>query len=148
MDLINALLLILGGILATASVIVAKRPQAQATIDKLVPFQVLIGIALLALGIVNLLRWLGHGLIGAISQTPIFGMTFLALSVMSILLGILFGMPQILKALQGNAQAEQRALQVMAQIAPYQVFIGGIGIVAALLALAYNLHIISPLTLQ
>lgn len=147
MDLINALLLILGGILATASVIVARKPEARQMIDKLVPFQVLIGIALLVLGVVNLLRWLGHGLIGMISHTPIYGMTFLALSVMSILLGILFGMPQILKSLQGNAQAEQRALQVMAQIAPYQIFIGGIGIVAALLTLAYELHILSPLTL-
>jgi hypothetical protein len=147
MDLINALLLILGGILATASVIVAKKPEARPMIEKLVPFQVLIGIALLVLGVVNLLRWLGHGLLGAISHTPIFGMTFLALSVMSILLGILFGMPQILKALQGNAQAEQRAIQVMTQIAPYQVMIGGVGIIAALLALAYDLHIINPLTM-
>lgn len=148
MDLINALLLILGGILATAGLIVAKKPEARQLIDKLVPFQVLIGVALLVLGVVNLLRHLGGGLVSAISQHPIFGMTQLALCVMSILLGILFGMPQILKSLQGNAQAEQRALQVMAQIVPYQIFIGGIGLVAAVLAIAYELHIINPLTLQ
>jgi len=98
--------------------------------------------------VVNLLRWLGHGLIGLISHTPIYGMTFLALTVMSILLGILFGIPQNLKALQGNAQAEQRALQVMAQIVPYQLFIGGIGIVAAVLAIAYDLHILNSLSLN
>ncbi|HET9626994.1 MAG TPA: hypothetical protein VFP84_36795 [Kofleriaceae bacterium] len=147
LNLVDALLLILGGILATAGIIVAKRPDARQVIDRLMPFQVLIGVGLLVLGLVTLLASLGRGLIGAISHTPIFGMTYLALSVISILLGFLFGMPQILKALQGNAQAEQRAMQAMAQIAPYQVIIGAIGIIAALLTLAYELHILSPLTL-
>jgi len=45
MDIINALLLILGGILGLSGFIVVKRPDLKPQIDKLMPFQALIGIA-------------------------------------------------------------------------------------------------------
>jgi hypothetical protein len=51
MDLINALLLIVGGILALSGIIVANQPNAKNVIDKLVPYQAIIGVALLVLGV-------------------------------------------------------------------------------------------------
>ena len=41
---INAVVLILGGILAVSALLVAQKPNAQQMIDKLVPFQAIIGI--------------------------------------------------------------------------------------------------------
>ena len=59
MELINALVLIAGGILAASGLIIAKKPDAKQLIDKLMPYQAIIGVVLLALGILNLLRWIG-----------------------------------------------------------------------------------------
>jgi hypothetical protein len=50
---INAVVLILGGILAVSALIVAQKPNAQQMIDKLVPFQAIIGVGLVVLGIID-----------------------------------------------------------------------------------------------
>jgi hypothetical protein len=142
MQLINALLLIAGGILAVSSLIVAKKPDAQKLIDKLVPYQAVIGIALLALGIVNLLRSLDH-LGGLIRAFPFFGMVVLAMCVTSILLGFMFGMPQISKWIPGENAAEQKGMELSKKLAPYQVIIGLVGLASALLWLLYWLGILS-----
>jgi len=62
--LLNIIALAAGGILAASGFIVAQKPNAKELIDKLVPFQVTIGVAMLVLGLVNLLLQLVHGLIG------------------------------------------------------------------------------------
>src|SRR6266576_2106179 len=104
MELINALLLVAGGVLAVSSLIVAKRPDAQKLIDKLVPYQAVIGIALLAFGLVNLLRLLDH-LGWLLRAFPALAITLLAMFATSILLGFLFGMPQISKWIPGENAA-------------------------------------------
>src|SRR4029079_7581450 len=133
METINALVLIAGGILAVSSLIVAKKPDAQKLIDKLVPYQAAIGVALLILGIVNLIRGLGNHLIDILRIVPLFGLTYLAMCVTSILLGLLFGMPQIAKWLPGEGAAEQKGMELSRKLAPYQVILGLIGLAAALL---------------
>ena len=142
MDLINTLVLIVGGILAISSLIVAKKPDAKELIDKLVPYQAVIGIALLALGIVNLLRALGNHLIDVLKLLPLYGITFLAMCVTSILLGFMFGMPQIAKWMPGEGAAEQKGMELSKKLAPYQVTIGIIGLVAALMMLLYRFRIL------
>jgi hypothetical protein len=142
-NLLNLLVLMAGGILATSGVIIAKQPNAKALIDKLVPYQALIGVAMLGLGVVNLLGWLGNHLLTLLSHAPLFGFTILAMTVTSILLGIMFGMPQIAKWLPGQGVAEQKGLELSRQLAPFQVIIGLIGLGAALLALLYQLQILS-----
>jgi hypothetical protein len=143
MDLLNALLLIVGGILAVSSLIVAKKPDAKPLIDKLVPYQALIGVILLAFGIVNLLRALGDHLFTIIRFAPLFGLTVLAMCVVSILLGFLFGMPQIAKWMPGENAAEKKGLELSSKLAPYQVILGIIGLIAALLFLLYRFHILT-----
>ena len=142
MELINALVLIVGGILAVSGLIVAKKPDAKELIDKLVPYQAIIGIALLALGIVNLVRWLGNGLFTLMKIAPLFGLTVLGMIVTSILLGFMFGMPQIAKWLPGEGAAEQKGMELSKKLAPYQVVIGIIGLVSALLMLLYRFSIL------
>jgi hypothetical protein len=142
METINALVLIAGGILAVSSLIVAKKPDAQKLIDKLLPYQAIIGVALLVLGIVNLVRGLGNHLIDIMRIVPLFGLTYLAMCVTSILLGFMFGMPQIAKWLPGEGPAEQKGMALSRKLAPYQVLIGLIGLAAALLMILYRLRIL------
>src|ERR1041385_4098645 len=133
MELLNALVLIVGGILAISGLIVAKKPDAKQLIDKLVPYQAIIGVVLLVFGVVNLLRWLGHHLISLISHLPLFGLTLLAMTVTSILLGFMFGMPQIAKWMPGEGAAEQKGLALSQKLAPYQTLIGIIGLIPGFL---------------
>jgi hypothetical protein len=135
MVLINALLLIAGGILAVSGLILAKKPDAKALIDKLVPYQASIGVALLALGTFNLLRSLGFDLI---KLTPLYGLAWLAMIITSILLGFLFGMPQIAKWIPDQGAAEQKGMQLMKQLAPFHVMLGLVGIGSALIVLLYR----------
>lgn len=142
--LLNIIALGAGGILAASGLIVARKPDAKQLIDKLVPFQVTIGLAMLGLGVVNLLWALAHGILGALINTAsLYGLTVLAMTVVSILLGFLFGLPQITKWMQGRSGARQKAAELAKRIAPFQGILGIIGLVAALLALLYHLHILS-----
>jgi uncharacterized membrane protein len=146
MDLINALLLIAAGLLATSALIVAKKPDAKQLLDKLVPYQAIIGVVLLAVGVLSLLRWIGPAL-RTISHAPLYGLTYLSLAVTSILLGFLFGMPQIAKWMPGNAAAEQKGNELMAKLAPYQVVLGMIALATGLLTLLYEFRILGASTL-
>jgi uncharacterized membrane protein len=145
MDLINALLLIAAGLLATSALIVSKKPDAKQLLDKLVPYQAIIGVVLLVVGVLNLLRWISPAL-RLISHAPLYGLTFLALGVSSILLGFLFGMPQIAKWMPSNVAAEQKGNELMAKLAPYQVVLGMIALATGLLTLLYEFHILGVST--
>ena len=135
MDLINPLLLILAGIMAISGLIVAKKPNAKELLDKLVPYQAFIGIALLAIGLYHFIRSLRF--LGAMVSTfP--GIVWLAVIVCSILLGFMFGMPQIAKWMPGEGGAEQKGMELAKKLAPYQVVLGLVGIGAGLLALLYR----------
>jgi hypothetical protein len=143
MDLIAPILLIVGGILAISNLIVAKKPEARQMIDKLLPYQAGIGIALLVIGLWNLLRSLS-GIFQVIKFMPLLGITVLAMIVCSILLGFMFGMPQIAKWMPGNNNAEQKGMELSKKLAPYQVILGLIGIGSALIFLLYRFHILGP----
>ena len=142
MELINVLLLIVGGILALSGIIVAKQPNAKELIDKLVPYKAIIGVALLVIGLLNLLRTLGS-MFTVIRFSPLFGLSWLVVVVASILLGFMFGMPQIAKWMPGNPAAEQKGMALTQKLAPYQVMLGLGGIVASLIFLLYRFGILS-----
>jgi hypothetical protein len=142
MDLISPLLLIVGGILAVSGLIVAKKPNAKDLIDKLVPYQAFIGVAMLALGLYNLVRLLG-GLLSMISAAPLLAAAGIAMIFSMILLGFMFGMPQIAKWIPGQAGAEQKGMELSKKLAPFQVLIGIVGIASSLLWLLYRFGILS-----
>ena len=60
MNWITVIVLTLAGVLALSGMIIAQKPQAKDLIDKLVPFQGIIGVVLLVWGIVNAARVLPH----------------------------------------------------------------------------------------
>ena len=138
---INALLLVLGCLLAISALIVAKKPDAKAALDKLVPFQALIGVGLIVLGIINFIRVLP-------ALTDIFKVNLLSAAAVltvigdSVLLGALFGMPQIAKMIP-DQKAEQKAMQISQKVAPYQVVLGLVGLAAVLVYFLYRFKIIS-----
>jgi len=182
LTVLNALLGIAGGILAASGLILSKRPDAKQLIDKLTPYQALIGVGLIGLAVINFVRFLPH-LADFFKVNLIFAALYLSMLAAAALLGVLFGMPQILKWARGasppppgqypgqmpgqypgqypgqvqgqypgqmpgqypgqsGSPAEQKALELMQKIAPYQVMIGLLSLLASLIVLLYQFHII------
>jgi len=137
----NIILGVLGGILAAATLIVSKKPDAKRLIDKLVPYQAGIGVGLMAVSLINFLRMLD--VLGAILRwATLSGVAFLAMVGTGFLLGALFGMPQLVKWIPGESTAEQKALEWSRKVAPYQVVLGLVSLGASLIALLYMLRIL------
>jgi hypothetical protein len=142
MDIINALLLILGGILGLSGFIAVKRPDLKPQLDKLVPFQALIGVALIIIAIINFLRAMGS-LVDAFKLNQIYAASIWSMLGCSVLLGVLFGMPLIASWIPDNSPAKPKVTNLAQQIAPFQVLIGAIGLAAALVYLLFRFHILS-----
>lgn len=140
-EVLNAIAVLLGGVLAISGLIIAKKPDAKALIDRLSPYQALIGVAMVFLGVINFVR-----LIPVL--TDIFKLNLLSAAAaltmigVSIVLGALLGMPQIAKWIPGDSPAEQKALDLTQKIAPYQVLLGLLGIASTIVFLLYRLNII------
>jgi hypothetical protein len=139
---IHVLVLVLGGILAVSALIVAQKPNARQMIEKIAPYQTLIGLGLIGLGIVNFFRMVPH-LTDAFKVNLLLAAVELTICGASILLGALFGMGTILKFLAGNAAAEQKAHDLVMKVAPYQVLIGLAGLAASLFYFLYRFKILT-----
>jgi hypothetical protein len=130
MGLLFILLLIVGGVLGAAALIIQKRPDARELIGKLVPFQGIIGIVLLILSLIWLIRILPG--IGYAFQSLV-GLLMLLSILVGIALGFLLGYGLIDQyVLSKNAGAAAGGAGVKASIAKYQ---GPLGIIAILLGL-------------
>jgi len=144
MDYIMPLLIIVGGVLAISALVVAKKPEAKQLLDKITPYQAIIGVVLLGWGILSLIRSLsGLGL--ALKIFPVFTVCALAMIAVAILLGFLFGMPQIAKWAPGESNAEVKAMELSKKLAPFQVILGLVGIGAALLYIIIRAGILKPM---
>ncbi len=137
------LVLILGGIVALSGIIAAKKPNAKAILDKLVPFQALIGIVLIVLSIVVVFYVGPLNVIKAIRPTPVPAMALLVGILAGIVLGALFAMPQIMAMTASNLSAHNKALELSQKIAPYQALIGMVAGAAGLLGLLYTTGIMN-----
>ncbi|MBV9522288.1 MAG: hypothetical protein JO010_05820, partial [Alphaproteobacteria bacterium] len=107
MGLFAGLVLLVLGILAAASSIVAKRPDAQASIDKLVPYQGWIGFIACLWGIwIIISAVLNLSLLGF---APIWWITLAATGVLEFALGLLLGYGLLTQyLLSKNAEAMKR----------------------------------------
>jgi len=144
MGWIHLILLILSGILAASAYIVAKKPDAKQMIDKLVPFQAFIGVGLL---VMSILVWLDIGVINLfrmLKYWPLGGIAAIGGVFSGILLGALFGMPQIAKWIPGESSAEAKALELSKKVAPIQMMVGTIALVSGALILMIELGILKP----
>ena len=138
---IEPIILILGGILAASSLIVAKKPDAAAAIAKIQPYQAIIGILLLVWNIYWLI-YLGPGVVfGGFGHAPVAALVGMASIISGILLGILFGMPMIAKV---SASGAAKGEELGKKLAPYQLLIGLIAIACGAFDLLYALGILKP----
>jgi hypothetical protein len=140
MDLILALGLIAGGALAAAGLIVSKNPKAGELIAKLQPFQAIIGIGLLVVGILNLLS-AGFGFLFHPLILGLFSLSIWLELVSAVLLGIMFGMPILARLSAGGAA---KGAELGKKLAPFQTIIGLVAIGSAVLYLLYRFGILHP----
>jgi len=134
------IVLILGGILGCAGLIVAKKPDAKELIGKLQPFQAGIGVALLVFGVLNLLDALR--LLSFVGALPVLVITAFAAVISAIVLGIMFGMPMVAKL---SASGAAKGEELGKKLAPYQTMVGLVAIGTGLLMLLFVLGILKPM---
>jgi len=136
---INAAILILGGILALSSLIVAKRPDAQNVIAKLTPWQTIIGIGLIVLGVVNFVKLVPH----------ISGQAFVAADLIviggSVLLGAMLGMNQILEWIPSQ-EGKQKFYNLIQQVFVFQILLGIVCLAGAVAHFLYRVGLLKFLS--
>jgi len=137
---IDPIILILGGILAAASLIVAKKPDAAKLIAKIQPYQATLGIILLVWNIYWII-YIGPGNLFRFGGAPVTALVLLAAIFSGLLLGIMFGMPMVAKL---SASGAAKGEELGKKLAPYQVLIGLIAMGSGLWWLLLNLSILKP----
>ena len=138
--LLIGLLLIVAGILAVSGLIISKKPEAKQLIDKIVPFQGIIGVVLLAMGLLFFVLWIGKAdrINDVGNKWTLFPFTFYLGTAIAVLLGFLFGMPLIAKWIPGETPAEVKAMEMQKKLAAFNTILGIVGLVFGLLMLYYR----------
>ena len=130
--------LIILGILAAASVIIKKKPEAKAMIDFLVPFQGWIGFVCFFWGVWGVIGSVRT--IAALTSTPLLWSMGLAAVLLLVSLGLLLGFALISKyVLSKNEAALQKGEVLRAKLANYQI---PLGFVAIILGLTYTVLLV------
>ncbi len=141
MWLVTLGILLAGGILGAASLIVAKKPNAQQLIDKLTPYQGWIGAVMFLWGIWDLIStFRAMGLMALGVKFLLLWIIILVASLTELLLGFLLGFGLITQyALSKNEQAMAKGQAMRAKLAPFQGLLGILAIVVALLFLVLRI---------
>ncbi len=127
-----SIIAILGGLIATSSLIVAKKPNAQELLDKLTPYQGWIGVVLLF--------WSIKGLIGMLSY---FSIIYLVANIVMFIVGFLLAYSLLSKyLLEKNETAKAKGQQLRAKLAKFQVPAGVILLILGVYTLLVVLHIL------
>jgi hypothetical protein len=128
MGILTSIALIICGLLAAASLIIKKEPNAKDLIDKLVPYQGWIGMIVCILGIWTIIRAILD--LRLFSYLPIYWLTFLGTGVLEFILGFLLGFALITKYfLSNSAEAMAKGQQLRARLAGWQIPLGVVAIV-------------------
>jgi len=93
-------------------------------------------LRLIQVGPINTFRFL--------SVSPLLGITLIGALWGAIVLGFLFGMPQIAKWMPGESGAETKAMDLSKKLAPFQTIIGVIVLASGVLMLLFQLRILKP----
>jgi hypothetical protein len=135
----EGLITIAGGILAASALIIARKPDAKALIDKLTPYQGWIGVVMFVWGIFELLAVVRG--IGLLSSMPLRWIFWLGTGVADFVVGFLLGFGLITKwTLSKNPAAEAKGQQIRAKLAVYQGTFGLLAITMGALYIVW-LHI-------
>jgi uncharacterized membrane protein len=123
--MLGAIIAILGGLIAASSLIVSKKPNAKDLLDKLVPFQGIIGVILLA--------WSIFGVLGLLSY---FSIISLAVVVVEFIVGFLLSYGLLSKfLLSKNEAAKEKGQALRLKLTKYQVPAGVILVVLGILSI-------------
>ena len=129
--MIYGIILIILGLLAAPSLLLAKKPDAKETLDKLAPIQGWLGLIFFIGGVFSIIMvilamgLLGHGIWGII-----WWITQLACALIQTALGFLLGYSLIVKyGLSKNEAAKAKGEQLMAKLQPLQGKVGLLGII-------------------
>ena len=138
MWLITTLIMLCGGLLGAANLIVAKKPNAKEHIDKLVPYQGAIGVVMFVCGLWQLTHLLRS--FGLLSYIPMWWLLFLVTTVTQLGLGFLLGYGLISRyVLSKSPQAMEKGEKLRARLAAYQGPLGVTAIVLACIFILMNL---------
>ena len=128
MGLITAIVLIVCGVLAAASVIAKFQPNSQQFIDKLVPYQGWIGFFVCLWGLYTVVFACLLNL-GLLHHWPVLWVTILATGALEFGLGFLLGFGLLTKyMLSKNETAMAKGQQLRAKLANVQIPMGLAGI--------------------
>lgn len=128
-SILDALALILLGVLAAPGLIIAKRPDAKQIIDKIAPYQGWIGVVIGIWGVVRLLHWFTvFGWLGLGVRGILVWVTYTLFVALSIVLGFMLGLG-IIKTFVKDPQARAKMDDLMAKLAPKQGLLGLLAII-------------------
>ncbi len=127
--MVNAIIAILGGIIAASPLIIANKPNAKELIDKVTPYQGWIGIILTVWGIWGMIQLMlnikGVGLVWSIA---------LGVCVIEFIVGFLLSYGLISKyVLENNENAKLKGQELRLKLAKYQVPAGVILVILGVL---------------
>ena len=131
--------LVLLGVLAVPSLIVAKRPDAKDMIAKLTPYQGWIGAVSCLGGIWGIIMAVLS--IGILSTWPIYWVSWMVGSVFQAALGLILGIGTM-KTFIKNPQAQAKMDETLAKLSPKQGMLGvgaiGFGIWVVVASILFN----------
>jgi len=134
MWIITVAVLLAGGLLGAANLIIAKKPNAKELIDKLTPYQGSIGVVLVIWGVIDVIRIVPS--LGALSSAPLWTVISLLTALTELGLGFLLGYGLISKyALSKSPQALEKGQRLRAKLVVYQ---GPLGLTAIVLAILFT----------
>jgi hypothetical protein len=125
MGFIGGIWLFVLGVLGAANLIIAKKPDAKEIIGKIAPYQGWIGAVSALWGLWGVISSILH--IGWLTLLPIWWITFLAIGLVQLALGLLLGVG-VLKTFIKQPQAVEKMDQMVTKLAPYQGMLGLISI--------------------
>lgn len=127
--MIYGITLIILGILAVPSLLLAKKPNAKELLDKITPYQGWIGLVFCFWGVWGIISCVLN--IGLLSSFPIWWATWLATNVVTAVLGFLLGYGMISKLLLSkNEAAKEKGAELLKKLAPLQ---GKFGVAAIII---------------
>jgi hypothetical protein len=120
--------LILLGLLAAPSLLLSRRPDAKEMLDKITPYQGWFGAIMCFWGLWGTIQAVLN--IGILKFFPVYWATWLATSVMSVILGFILGYGLINQHLLANNEAAKaKGEETLRKLAPLQGRLGLIGVI-------------------
>lgn len=131
--MLEAILLIVLGILAVPSLILSKKPDAKELLDKITPYQGYIGVVFVFWGIWEIISCILN--LSILTSYPIIWIFALLIGLVEVGLGFIMGYALIAQhALSKNPEAAKKGEELLAKLTPLK---GKLGIASIILGILY-----------